>query len=191
MKQNGFKKVIYADYLAKKIAKDKERLLRKRETLKMRKELKKEKKRAKKYIESLPKKLEKISHDHVRKRDSITEFEIKGYCCSCKKLAEGASFQAGHYRPSGGSGILLRYHPWNMHGQCSGCNMWVRQETVKPEYAEFMHRRYTPEQLQEMHDMKNSRSLKIQADKYFYETMIDLYKAGDEIAIVNFLRSYL
>ena len=162
-----------------------------REVKKLRLEKKKAKKKEKNYIKSLPKTLEKVSHDHVRERDSIDDNVIGGYCCCCGKLAYGGAFQAGHYRASASCGLLLRYHPWNMHGQCAGCNMWVRQDTVKPEYAEFMEKRYSREVRQGMLDMKNSTSLKIQGDKYFYESMIDLYKAGNEEEIVKFLKSYL
>lgn len=69
--------------------------------------------------------------------------------------------------------------------------MWKRQDAVKPEYAEFMRQRYTPSQMDKMLEIKNSRSLKIQADKYFFESMIDLYKQGNETEIIKFIESYI
>lgn len=152
---------------------------------------KKAKKAEKKYKESLPKKLTDICHLYIKKRDSIPGEMKKGYCCCCKKLAEGEQFQAGHYRAKASTGILLKWHPWNIHGQCGGCNMWKRQDAVKPEYAEFMRQKYTPAQMDKMLEIKNSRSLKIQADTFFFESMIDLYKQGNEEEIIKFLESYL
>jgi len=140
-------------------------------------------------IKLLKKDLEKISHDFVRARDSIKGEIKKGFCCSCGLLAEGPLFQAGHYRTSGANGALLRYHPQNMHGQCRDCNCSrYNIENVKVEYAQFMYARYTSEELETMRQMKNYT---INANRYFYTSMIDLYKAGDEREIVKFLNAYL
>ena len=40
----------------------------------------------------LAKELEKISHDFIRKRDSINDYEIGGYCFDCGKLSYGQQF---------------------------------------------------------------------------------------------------
>lgn len=140
------------------------------------------------YIKSLPKKLEKISHDYIRKRDSIQLYDKKGYCCCCKKLQEGQHFQAGHYIPSSTGGVLLRYHPQNMHGQCSGCNMFYRQEEVKTQYADFMYQKYGAEKIKRLRELQR---INAQRDKFFFESMIELYKTGNEEEIIKFLESYL
>lgn len=173
MKRSGFKQKPYN-----------ERLIRK-------KKLKERKSKFPKLrpIKLLKKDLEKISHDFVRARDSVEGEVKKGYCCSCGNLAEGSLFQAGHYRTSGGNGALLRYHPQNMHGQCRDCNCSrYNQENVKVEYARFMHARYTSEELEIMRQMKNYT---INANRYFYNSLIELYKAGDEGEIIRFLNAYL
>lgn len=173
MKRSGFKNKSYKEVTARK---------------------KKLKERKSKFpilrpIKLLKKDLEKLSHDFVRARDSIQGEIKKGFCCSCGEIAEGPLFQAGHYRTSGGSGALLRYHPQNMHGQCRDCNCTRNhQENVKVEYAHFMHTKYSAEELEVMSRMKRQA---INANRYFYESMIQLYKAGDESEIIKFLNSYL
>lgn len=174
MKRTGFKKLSFEEIKRRKQKqKDKNKL---------------EKNRFKRYIKSLPKILEKISHDFVRKRDSISGEIKKGYCCCCKRMFEGSNFQAGHYIPSSTGGILLRYHPQNMHGQCAGCNMFYRQEEVKTQYADFMYSKYGAEKIKTFRQLQNTMGKK---DKYFFETMISLYQEGDETEIINFLESYL
>ena|SRR3990167_4804012 len=132
------------------------------------------------------KELKLLSHIFVRKRDSINDFEIKGYCIDCGKLGEGRNFQAGHWIPDSVGGALLRYHPWNMNGQHSGCNCYFNQEMVKINYTRAMSHKYGENAVARLMGLKG-RSIK--ADILFYEKMISLYKIGDEQAIVNYLES--
>lgn len=131
-------------------------------------------------------KLEKVSHDFIRKRDSISPDEIKGYCFDCGKLAEGQQFQAGHWQPSGSCGALLRFHPHNMNGQSGGCNCGYRQEQVKINYTMAMIRKYGHEYVEQLRQLKNKS---IKADIIFYERMIELYEEGDEEKITDYLHS--
>lgn len=137
------------------------------------------------------KRLEELSHNFIRKRDSNTVLPMEGYggyCIDCGRLATGQHFQCGHWEPSSTGGALLRYHPHNMNGQASGCNMWARQESVKIAYTLKMLEKYGVERVNKLRQLKNKT---IKADIIFYERLIELYEAGDEKAIVDFLESYL
>lgn len=136
-------------------------------------------------IKKLKKDLETISHTFIRKRDGING-EIRGYCFDCGDYAEAQQFQAGHWEPSGSSGALLRYHPHNMHGQAGKCNMLRSQERVKIEYTMKMLSLYTREYIDHLRQLKQKI---VKADRYFYTTMIELYREGNEAKIVEFLES--
>lgn len=132
--------------------------------------------------------LEKISHDYIRIRDSKDKHFIGGNCFDCSNWAEGRHFQAGHFVPSGSCGALLRYHPHNMHGQASGCNMKVQQEQVKIRYTFAMIKKYGLKYVDKLRQMKNKS---IKADTIFLSKMIELYKKGDEKLIVKYLESLI
>ena len=132
-------------------------------------------------------KLEKLSHDFVRRRDSINPEEIKGYCIDCGKLCEGQQAQAGHWQPSGSCGAILRYHPHNMHLQAGGCNCGYHQEQVKINYTMAMIKRYGKKYTQYLLELRNRT---IKADINFYESLIELYEAGNEDEIANYLNLY-
>jgi len=131
-------------------------------------------------------KLTKISHDYIRRRDSIDESEICGYCFDCGYKAFGQYFQAGHFIADSVGGALLRYHPDNMHGQSAGCNMKHRQETVKINYTLAMQKKYGTKRFNQLMALKNKT---IKADIIFYTKMIELYEAGDEKKIIKYLES--
>lgn len=137
-------------------------------------------------VKKAKKDLEKISHDFIRQRDSINDYEIRGYCFDCGLIAEGQQFQCGHWQPSGSSGAILRYHPHNMHGQKGGCNTAWQQEKVKIDYTLNMIKKYGAERVEQLRQLKNRT---IKADIIFYERMIELYKEGNEDNIVNYLEN--
>lgn len=131
--------------------------------------------------------LEKLSHDFVRQRDSVNKPSIGGNCVDCGKYVTGGAFQAGHFEPSGSCGVLLRYHPHNMHGQASGCNMGVVQERVKINYTLAMIKKYGEEYVWEMKALKKRN---VKADILFYERMIELYEDGNEKEIIKYINNY-
>lgn len=137
-------------------------------------------------IKRAKKELEIVSHNHVRRRDSKSEHEIAGYCFDCDLWSVGQQFQAGHFEPSGSCGAILRYHPHNMHGQNGGCNSQYQQEKVKVAYTLRMLDKYGRKYVDHLRQLKNKQ---IKADIIFYETMIELYKIGDESQIVKYLES--
>lgn len=135
-------------------------------------------------VKRAKKELEKLSHDYIRTRDSINDYEFGGNCFDCGKYTSGAQFQCGHFEPSSTGGATLRYHPHNMHGQSGGCNCGYRQEHVKINYTLAMVKRYGQERVSEILALRGKI---VKADIFFYERMILLYKAGNEQDIVNFL----
>lgn len=137
-------------------------------------------------VKRAKKELEIVSHTHVRRRDSIHEDKIGGYCFDCGEYAEGQQFQAGHFEASGSSGAILRYHPHNMNGQKGGCNVGYVQERVKINYTLKMIDKWGREYVDHLKQLKNKS---IKADIIFYETMIELYKKGNEEDIIDYLES--
>ena len=137
-------------------------------------------------IKKAKKDLTLLSHNFIRHRDSINDFEIKGYCFDCGKLCEGSDFQCGHFIPDSVGGALLRYHPHNMHGQASSCNCGYSSEMVKIRYTQAILSKYSESGLNRLLELKNKS---IKADILFYNQLIDLYKENDENKIVEFLES--
>jgi hypothetical protein len=136
----------------------------------------------------LQQKLVEVSHTYIRLRDSINPDEIRGYCFDCGTYTEGRHFQAGHFIADASGGAILRYHPHNMHGQASGCNMKVSQERVKIEYTIKMQEKYGIDYVNFLRSLKNKS---IKADEIFYRKMIELYEKGDEDSIVQYLHGLL
>lgn len=137
-------------------------------------------------INKLQKELYEVSHTYIRKRDSISDDKIGGYCFDCGKYEEGQQFQAGHFIPDASGGAILRYHPHNMHGQRGGCNMKHQQETVKINYTLKMIEKYGRKYVDKLKALKWKT---IRADEIFYNKMIELYKAGNEKKIISYLNS--
>jgi len=138
-------------------------------------------------VKRAKKELEIISHTKIRQRDSINDYEIKGYCFDCGLLVEGCQFQAGHFQPSGSCGAWLRYHPHNMHGQAGGCNCGYQQEKVKINYTLAMVRKYGEDYVMKLCFARNKS---IKADIIFYETLIELYERDTwEQDVVNYLNT--
>lgn len=137
-------------------------------------------------LKKAKKDLEKLSHDFIRRRDSIDEFVIGGKCFDCGKLTIGREFQCGHWIPSGSGGAILRYHPQNMHGQASSCNCGYNQEFVKINYTRAMSQKYGEKRCTELLALKNRT---IKADILFYLKLIELYTQADEKKIIAYLES--
>src|ERR1035437_2054544 len=133
-----------------------------------------------KEIKRIKNKLVEVSHTYIRRRDSKEpEFRIGGICCTCGKYCEGGDFQAGHYEPDLTGGALLRYHPLNMNGQGGYCCNINRhgQQKMGNAYTFFMINKHGLKVVENLRALKQKT---IKADIIFYQTMLDLYLAGDE-----------
>lgn len=195
MKTGTFRKISYPEYIEKQRLKQKklrdklkEELQRKKEIKRFKKQQKKEKRRRAKEQKKLPNILKELAHDFVKRRDSIQGEKRKGHCITCGIITEGGNFQAGHFEPSSTCGALLRYHPHNIHGQCGfKCNINKHgQQKMGVEYTMKMISKYGEEYVRHLREMK---TVSIEAKTHFFETMITLYKEGDEKKIVDFLES--
>lgn len=140
-------------------------------------------------VKKLKKTLVKLSHDYIRRRDSIMLDRFAGVCCTCGQWCEGGNFQCGHFMPDGSSGALLRYHPKNMHGQggyCCNINKHGQQR-MGNDYTMFMIQKYGLKYVTKLRSLKNKN---IKADFIFYQTLISLYEKGDEKEIIKYLESF-
>lgn len=143
----------------------------------------------------LKKILEKVSHDYIRQRDSKNPPIIAGNCFTCDLWCEGGNFQAGHFEPDATGGLLLRYHPINMHGQGGYCCNINRhgQQRVANEYTVRMIKLYGIKKIEKLRALKNKKTstgMPMRETPQFYETLIKLYKKGDEKKIIKFIEKY-
>ena len=202
MKQSGFKQKTYAEKLAKLAAKRQENMKKVLGPTKPRKPLKsggfgKKKRVLKAKKDLMPNRIKRaknvlteLSHTFVRKRDSVSGDGnvFGGPCCSCGKFCGGSDFQAGHWEADSTGGAILRYHPQNMHGQGGFCCNINRhgQQRMGVAYTMFMIKRYG---LKHVEFLRSLKKKVIKADIIFFETMIELYRQGDEKKIVAYLHS--
>lgn len=140
-----------------------------------------------KTVEKAKKILYELSHTYIRKRDSKDKGFIGGNCFDCGFFATNGNFQAGHFIPDS-KGVVTRYHPANMHGQFSGCNMKYQQERVKINYTMKMIQKYGKKYVDSLILMANKT---VRVDLQFYLKMIELYKLGNEKKIINYLESLI
>lgn len=131
--------------------------------------------------------LYELSHTHVRRRDSANPEVIAGNCFDCGFWCEGGQFQAGHFIPDS-KGFITRYHPLNMNGQFSGCNMKYQQEKVKINYTMKMIQRYGKKYVDKLILMSNKT---VRTDLNMYLMLIELYKEGNEKKIIKYLESLI
>lgn len=131
--------------------------------------------------------LYELSHTFVRRRDSKDKDFIAGNCFDCGVWCEGGNFQAGHFIPDS-RGVITRYHPRNMHGQFSGCNMKYQQEKVKINYTMKMIQKYGKKYVDKLIAMSNKT---VRVDLSFYLKMIELYREGNETKIIKYLESLI
>jgi Bacteriophage Lambda NinG protein len=95
-------------------------------------------------IKTLRKKLKKVCHEYIRKRDcqSIIMGGNDGRCCTCGKPLKwnDPAANAGHYVSVGTATQGTEYDERNIHLQCVYCNNWG--EGKKPEYTLFLIEKY-------------------------------------------------
>jgi len=130
-------------------------------------------------ISKLKKQLWSLVSLYIRERDYFL-------CITCGRTGQGSQIHAGHMIPNASGGALLRYHPLNIHAQCYHCNINLGSNGA--EYYRVMLARHGKEIMEKLFDFKNHS---IQADRYFYTSMIELYKQGNQQEIIKFLESYL
>ena len=128
-----------------------------------------------------------ISHTYIRKRDSKDPDFIAGNCFDCGIWCEGGNFQAGHFIPDS-KGFITRYHPLNMHGQFSGCNMKYQQEKVKINYTMAMIKKYGKAYVDKLILLSNKT---VRTNLSIYLKLIDLYREGNEKKIIQYLESLI
>lgn len=146
-------------------------------------------------IKTLRKKLKKVCHEYIRKRDTLFG-KGYGHCITCGKRLywNDAQANAGHFVSVGSATQGTEYDERNIHLQCVYCNNWG--EGKKPEYALFMIKKYGEgiiEKLIEQSKWSLVKFAETMANKEWgvkgetwntqdaYEYLIDLYtkKLGD------------
>jgi hypothetical protein len=137
------------------------------------------KKQKLKSISQLKKTLWKTIGIKVRLRD-------KNKCFTSGKEVFGSNCHVGHGIPSSVGGALCRYHPYNLHVQS-----YVENIHFSGNGGEYYRRqiiKYGQDKIDRLYELKNHS---IQADRYFYTTMNELWEIGNETEIIKFLESYL
>lgn len=139
-------------------------------------------------VKRAKKELTQLSHTFVRRRDSHNPDLIGGLCATCGKYCMDSNFQSGHWENDATGGAILRFHPRNMHGQGGFCCNINRhgQQQMGVAYTLFMINKYGIDYVNKLRAMKQKS---IKADIIFYERMIELYQAGNEQDIVDYLES--
>jgi len=108
-------------------------------------------------------KLQETFNKYIRLRD-----REKG-CVSCGIPLNNRKFDAGHFYATTYEG--LRFHEWNVHGQCVQCNQ--HEHSNPHEYRRRITNRITPDQLQWLDDNRYT-PLKLTIPEM--KKMIDTYK---------------
>jgi len=132
-----------------------------------------------KSISSLKKTLWKLVSDYIRERDNYL-------CRTCGRHGAGSQIHAGHFIPNASGGALLRYHPENIYAQCYHCNINLGGDGAN--YYRILELQYGQAMIRKLFNLKLHS---IQADRYFYVTLIELYKRKDHNEIVKFIESYI
>ena len=177
-KNRGFKKLSYADFLKKLKAKPK--LIKYAPVGLKNAPKKKVFKKKPVSISKLKKDLWAVVSPFIRNRDNFR-------CITCGKTGTGGQIHAGHFLPSGNCGALLKYHPKNIHAQCYFDNINLGGNGAV--YYTKMVDKYGQDYVDKLFQIKNQTTIK--ADEYFYKSLIDLYKQGNQDEIIKFLEAYL
>ncbi len=74
-------------------------------------------KRSKSKTAILKRKLWVVFSRYIRQRDQA------GGCFICKARATGSNYHASHFIPKSVGGLILYFHPMNVHGCCMRCNI--------------------------------------------------------------------
>lgn len=115
----------------------------------------------------------RILTDYCRQRDFI----LYGVCVSCSKaIKDWKECDGGHYISMGGHGALIGFSEKNVHGQCSGCNLFASQHTGVT-YRDTLVQRNGGTILGELEALKSGS---VKADDWYFISRIEkirvLYK---------------
>ena len=72
-------------------------------------------------MKKLKEKLRILTHEYVRKRDTVNGY---ARCISCGRIMKEGTFHAGHYYAAG-KYENLRFDLDNIHSQCPQCNYYM------------------------------------------------------------------
>lgn len=178
MKNNGFKKKTYKELLEQIKLKRSTKFAQAKPT-KLNKAKKKVKKARLPSISKLKKQLWEVIKVYVRERD-------QSICWTSGVKVEGSNRHVGHGIPSSVGGGLLRWHPLNLHVQSYVEN--IHHSGNGGVYYRNCVAKYGQDKMDKVYELKNHT---VQIDRYFLNTLIDLYKQGNEEEIIKFLESYI
>lgn len=130
-------------------------------------------------IGKLKKKLWEEIKLYIRERDQST-------CFTSGIKVEGSNRHVGHLIPSSVGGVLLRYYPLNLHIQSYVEN--IHHSGNGAIYYRNAVNKYGQERIDKMFELKNHST---QANRYFFDTMIDLYREGNEVEIIKFIHGLI
>ena len=105
----------------------------------------KERKERLKPLSQWKKELQQVFNEFIRLRDRGKP------CISCGRPLQG-KYDAGHFF-SVGSYPNLRYHEFNVHGQCTRCNQHLHGNLI--EYAHNLPTRIGTSQFNELYNLRN------------------------------------
>lgn len=132
-----------------------------------------------KTISQLKKDLWKIVSKKIKERDDYV-------CFTSGKKVEGANAHCGHMFPSGSCGVLLRYHPKNLH--CQSYYENINMGGNGAVYALNFIKKYGKKEMDNLLRLKN---LSIKADVIFYHKLIELYSNNTLEEVEEYLNSLI
>jgi len=124
-------------------------------------------------INNQKKELWELCKAHTRKKYGTA-------CFTCGTIC--GVLHTGHFIPSSVCGALLRYHPHNLATQCEHCNIALSGNVNI--YEKRLREKIGDKKVDALFRLKHKS---VKADSIFLQTLIDIYKKGDEEKIVAFL----
>jgi hypothetical protein len=119
-------------------------------------------------IPKLKKKLWEVFSAYIRARDS-KDGVFACISCGLTQCAMDGNLQAGHYFKSE-MYPGIRYHEWNVWGQCKKCNLF--REGNRQGYEEGLLKRIGKDKLDILKSMKNN---KVKWGRFEYDALIEEY----------------
>lgn len=104
----------------------------------------------------------------------------EGNCITCGKAVEPAKANAGHYIDASICGVILNFHPRNVHTQCVTCNLWKHGN--KSSYRVKMVEFYGQAKVDHLDTIRTRTVGIFKPTKEYYLSLIRKYKALVEAA---------